>query len=133
MITDAKISEILANVPSDQQREVASALTASKYSMSASEAAKHYSIPIAVVEEVWNKYGLSNSTKTTGKRKRKAGVIEAFLKENIGKTVTPHDVVKATGISMPTFYNFYNANVGYFKKVKRGQFEIIDPATERNK
>jgi predicted DNA-binding transcriptional regulator AlpA len=42
-------------------------------------------------------------------------------------------VVDASGISMPTFYNFYNANRGYFKKVKRGQFEIIDPNAEREK
>jgi hypothetical protein len=34
-------------------------------------------------------------------------------------------------ISLPTFYNFYNANRSSFKKVKRGHFEIIDPKVER--
>jgi hypothetical protein len=34
-------------------------------------------------------------------------------------------------ISLPTFYNFYNANRGYFKKVKRGHFEILNPKEER--
>jgi hypothetical protein len=36
-------------------------------------------------------------------------------------------------MSLPTFYNFYNANMGYFKKVKRGSFEILDPRQERAK
>jgi hypothetical protein len=70
---------------------------------------------------------------TTGKRSDKNNAIKKFLESNIGKTIKPQDLVDASGISMPTFYNFYNANRGYFKKVKRGQFEIIDPNAERDK
>jgi hypothetical protein len=101
--------------------------------MSVSETAKFYGVPSDFVKEVWEKHGLmsTNSVSSEGKRSRKSGVIEAYLKENIGKTITPQDLVSATGISMPTFYNYYNANRGFFKKIKRGQFEIVDPNKER--
>lgn len=137
MITDKKIGEILANeyrnVSGDEQRVVSSALTAIKYNMSASEASKYYGVPVSTIETIWAKHGFVGKTSTTVKKSRKSNVIESWLKENIGKTITPKDVVEATGISMPTFYNFYNSNVGYFKKIKRGQFEILDPKVERSK
>lgn len=134
MITEQEIKNILENTPSETYREVASALTGAKNQMSVSETAKFYSVPSSFVKEVWEKHGLlssSNSSSTEGKRSKKTGVIEAYIKENFGKTITPHDLVAATGISMPTFYNFYNANRGYFKKIKRGQFEIVNPNKER--
>ena len=133
MITEKEIKSILDKTPSESYREVAAALTGAKNQMSVSETAKFYSVPSAFVKEVWEKHGLlsTNSISSEGKRSRKSGVIEAYLKENIGKTITPQDLVSATGISMPTFYNYYNANRGFFKKIKRGQFEIVDPNKER--
>lgn len=137
MITDKKIGEILAteyrNVSGDEQRVVSSALTAVKYNMTAAEASKYYGVPVTTIEGIWAKHGFAGKTSSTAKKSRKANVIQDWLKANIGKTVTPKDVVDATGISMPTFYNFYNSNVGYFKKVKRGQFLILDPQAERTK
>jgi hypothetical protein len=133
MITEKEIKSILDKTPSESYREVAAALTGAKNQMSVSETAKFYSIPSDFIKEVWEKHGLlsSNASSSEGKRSRKSGVIEAYLKENIGKTITPQDLVSATGISMPTFYNYYNANRGFFKKIKRGQFEIVDPNKER--
>jgi hypothetical protein len=133
MITEKEITSILQQTPSESYREVAAALTGAKNQMSVSETAKFYSVSSSFVKEVWEKHGLIGSGASTseGKRSKKTGVIENYLKENIGKTITPHDLVSATGISMPTFYNFYNANRGFFKKIKRGQFEIVDPNAER--
>ena len=59
--------------------------------------------------------------------------IEEYLKANIGKVVTPKQVAEDVKMSLPTFYNYYNANRSFFKKVQRGQFEIIDPKVERTK
>jgi hypothetical protein len=42
-------------------------------------------------------------------------------------------MAEEVGMSLPTFYNFYNANVGYFKKVQRGSFQILNPKEERAK
>jgi hypothetical protein len=135
MITDKQIETMLKTVPSEIYRDVAGALTGAKNGMSAVETAKFYSIGVPFVQECWSKYGLTTGTlsATTGKRSDKNNAIKKFLESNIGKTIKPQDLVDASGISMPTFYNFYNANRGYFKKVKRGQFEIIDPNTERDK
>jgi len=133
MITEKEIKSILDKTPSESYREVAAALTGAKNQMSVSETAKFYSVTPSFVKEVWEKHGLlsTNAVSSEGKRSRKSGVIEAYLKENTGKTITPQDLVSATGISMPTFYNYYNANRGFFKKIKRGQFEIVDPNKER--
>jgi hypothetical protein len=135
MITDKQIETMLKTVPSEIYRDVAGALTGAKNGMSAVETAKFYSIGVPFVQECWKKYGLTTETlsATTGKRSDKNNAIKKFLESNIGKTIKPQDLVDASGISMPTFYNFYNANRGYFKKVKRGQFEIIDPNAERDK
>ena len=135
MITDKQIETMLKTVPSEIYRDVAGALTGAKNGMSAVETAKFYSIGVPFVQECWSKYGLTTETlsATTGKRSDKNNAIKKFLESNIGKTIKPQDLVDASGISMPTFYNFYNANRGYFKKVKRGQFEIIDPNAERDK
>lgn len=132
MITEKEITDILLKTPSEEYREVASALTGAKNQMSLAETARFYGVPSSFVKEVWEKHGLSApNSAAEGKRSRKSGIIESYLKENIGKTITPQDLVTATGISMPTFYNYYNANRGSFKKIKRGQFEIIDPNKER--
>lgn len=133
MITDNQIKKILQTVPGDSYREVASALTGAKNEMSAAETAKFYSIPVSFVQECWNKYGLMSGSTSTGKRSDKNNSIKEFLKTNTGRTIKPQELVDATGISMPTFYNFYNANRGYFKKIKRGEFQIIDPSAEREK
>ena len=135
MITDKQIETMLKTVPSEMYKDVAGALTGAKNGMSAVETAKFYNIGVPFVQECWSKYGLTTETlsTSTGKRSDKNNAIKKFLESNIGKTIKPQDLVDASGISMPTFYNFYNANRGYFKKVKRGQFEIIDPNTERNK
>lgn len=133
MITEQEIKNILKTTPSETYREVASALTGAKNQMSVTETAKFYSVPSSFVKEVWEKHGLLSSSSSTseGKRSKKTNIIESYIKENFGKTITPHDLVAATGISMPTFYNFYNANRGYFKKIKRGQFELVNPSAER--
>lgn len=68
--------------------------------------------------------------KMTG-RKSKQNNIVSFLSGNVGKVVTPVQMAQDVSISLPTFYNFYNANRGYFKKVKRGHFEILNPQIER--
>jgi len=137
MITDQRIGEILAteyrNLSGDEQRVVYSALTAIKYNMSAAEASRYYGVPATTIEGIWAKHGFVGKAVSATKKSRKSNAIKAWLKENVGNTVTPKDIVEATGISMPTFYNFYNSNVGYFKKIKRGQFEILDPQAERTK
>ena len=90
----------------------------------------------AISEELalkWHKFFSFEDSLALSKnrRGRKGKDLTGYVKSNIGKTVTPKQVVEELGISLPTFYNFYNANRGFFKKVKRGEFEIVNPAQER--
>ena len=66
----------------------------------------------------------------TGRKSKQDNIVN-FLNGNVGKVVTPVQLATDVQISLPTFYNFYNANRGYFKKVKRGHFEILNPKEER--
>ena len=63
--------------------------------------------------------------------KTKQNNIVIYLEKNVGQVVTPAKVSTDVSISLPTFYNFYNANRQFFKKVKRGQFEIVNPKNQR--
>lgn len=132
MITQQEIDNILSTTPQEIYREVSSSLIGARSQMSASETAKFYGLYHETVLYYWEKYGLISDAKTSiGKKTKKTSVIEQYIKQNYGRIITPHDLVSATGISMPTFYNFFNANRGYFKKIKRGQFEIVNPDKER--
>lgn len=69
--------------------------------------------------------------KMTGRKSKQNNIVN-FLNGNVGKVVTPVQMAEAVSISLPTFYNFKNANRGYFKQVKRGHFEILNPQVERS-
>lgn len=69
--------------------------------------------------------------KPTRKRSSKKNEIFEFLKGNIGEVLTPIEIAEACEISMPTMYNFINSNIGWFKKIKRGVYEIVDADEER--
>ena len=62
--------------------------------------------------------------------KTKQNNIVNYLQKNVGQIVTPAKVSTDVSISIPTFYNFYNANRQFFNKVKRGQFQIVNPNQE---
>jgi hypothetical protein len=94
---------------------------------------KSYSLPQEAAQQIWNKFNFSESTVTEKKTRTrsKQNAIVDFLNTNSGKVITPADLAKDLNISLPTFYNFYNANRHYFKKVQRGVFEILNPQVER--
>lgn len=126
----AMISE---DIQGEERRAAYAVITGYREGKSVKQIASYYSLDEKLVTDWWTKFSLSESTATTtGKRGRKSKNIISYVENNIGKTVTPKQVAEETGISLPTFYNFFNANRGYFKKIKRGEFEIINPNTERN-
>lgn len=95
---------------------------------------KHYSVPADLAKDVWNKLGFGEQggeIKVTRTRSKQETIV-GFLKSNVGKVVTPAEVSSNLNISLPTFYNFYNANRHFFRKVKRGTFEILNPDVERS-
>ncbi len=115
------------------EREVASVYFGYYKGWNLSKIVRHYSVSADLAKNVWDKLGFGEQggeikvTKTRSKQE----TIVGFLKSNVGKVVTPAEVSSNLSISLPTFYNFYNANRHFFKKVKRGTFEILNPDAER--
>lgn len=131
MITENQEKNLLASIPEDTEgedrRAAYAVITGMKESKNKEQIAGYYSIEMSLVEKWINHFGLSSSAKekTAGKRGRKGKDLASYVKSNSGRVVTPKLVAEEVGISLPTFYNFYNANRNLFKKVKRGEFEIV--------
>lgn len=131
---DAYIKNVPASASADDRRTAYSVITGFGEDKSIGEIVQYYSLDRDGVN-YWMQYFKFADMKaeSTGKRSSKSKKIEQYLKQNIGKVVTPKQVSEDINMSLPTFYNFYNANRSYFKKIQRGQFEIIDPKAERAK
>lgn len=135
MLTDQEIKNYLANMPKNTDPEVwryiASCLSGIRDNLSAKEVSSYYNVPIEFSNNFYETSNFSIERKVRGSRKEKNNKIFDYLKSNIGKTITPKDFCDTLEVSLPTFYNFFNANRGWFKKVKRGQFEIINEPENR--
>jgi hypothetical protein len=124
-------------IPSDSagedRRAAYSVIAGIKDDKNMKQIATYYSVSDELVLKWYNFFSLEDrSVSTKGRRGRKGKDLTNYVKTNFGKTITPKLVVEELGISLPTFYNFYNANRGFFKKVKRGEFQIVDPSAERS-
>lgn len=95
---------------------------------------KYYNLDEQLAESYWKQFNfkVKEGGKIMSRTKTKQNNIVNYLEKNIGQIVTPAKVSTDVSISLPTFYNFYNANRQFFKKIKRGQFEIVNPKQERN-
>ena len=123
---DSYVKEVPENIDADERRAAYATITGFGEDKSVAEIAQYYSLTRDVVIK-WMDYFEFTSQKqeATAKRSGKTKKIESYLKDNVGKVVSPKQVAEEIGMSLPTFYNFYNANRSFFKKVKRGEFEIL--------
>lgn len=82
----------------------------------------------------WEYFGFSNSlAKPVKKKKRKQSEIFEYLKSKAGSELTVKQLTEECSISSPTAYKFINENVGWFKKVRRGVYEVVNADEERRK
>lgn len=138
MLTRAQIENYVQEIPkeidAEDRRAAYATITGFAEDKSIKEIQSYYSLSPEMVNR-WMDYFkfTAERSERAGKRTSKTKKIESYLKDNVGKTVTPKQVAEEVGMSLPTFYNFYNANTGYFKKIQRGSFEILDPKQERAK
>lgn len=65
------------------------------------------------------------------KRANKYAVLEQWLDENVGKTVSHKEIAKATNFSNSTIRKYIAKNVTRFHKVAPAQWEIRNPKAER--
>jgi hypothetical protein len=136
MLTPQQEKTLINMIPQDttgeDRRAAYAVITGIKEDKNANQIASYYSITNELVTKWYDFFALDQeSAPSRGRKSRKGKDLTAYVKSNLGKTVTPKMVSDDLGISLPTFYNFYNANRGYFKKVKRGEFEIINPDEQR--
>jgi len=129
----ALISMVPSDADSEDRRAAYAVITGFRDEKTPSQISAYYSVSDDLVLKWYNFFSFDNQESSTkGKRGRKSKDIAGYLKLNTGKTITPKTLSEEIGISLPTFYNFYNANRGFFKKVKRGEFEIVNPDEQRN-
>lgn len=137
MLSQKVVEKLEKSIPMDcngeDRRAAYCVITGLRDGKTVKEITRYYSVEMSLVEKWISFFNIDNTETTVQKKRgRKGSDLTGFVKSNIGKTVTPKQVAEELGISLPTFYNFYNANRGFFKKVKRGEFQIINPEEVRN-
>ena len=65
------------------------------------------------------------------KRSEKYATAYEWLDKNAGSTVTTNDFAEVAEVSYPTALKFIENNPQYFRKIKRGQYQVRDPKAER--
>jgi len=68
---------------------------------------------------------------TKVKRADKYDAVYKWLDNNPGVIVTTQDFEQVTQMSYPTTLKFIENNPQYFRKIKRGQYEVRNPKAER--
>jgi hypothetical protein len=138
MLTRAQIDQYIKDIPAginaEERRAAYATITGFSEDKGVKEICTYYTLSAEVVEHWMNFFNFSSTKgKTSGKRSSKSAAIEKFLAENPGKQVNFAELAGQLNVSVPTIYNFYNTNRLYFRKVGRGNFEILDPKVERAK
>lgn len=107
-------------------------MTGVKDGKSLKEITTYYWLSDELAQEWWDFFNFSD-VRPVEKKKRgaKTSKLDIFIKSNIGKTLKSTEIIEQCEITTPTLYNYINANRGYFKKVSRGTYEIINPDLER--
>jgi hypothetical protein len=132
------ITKLINSIPKDivgeDYRIACCVVTGCLRGRSLSELIKYYSVDNDRALYWWDHFGFSNIAVTEKKKRgQKTATLESFVKSNIGKTYKSTEILALCNITNPTLYNFINANRGYFKKVGRGQYEIVDMESQRVK
>jgi hypothetical protein len=126
------IKQLPKNLDHEDRRASCSVVIGFRDGKSISEICRYYWLDPATAQKWWNYFNFSEF-RPAEKRKRgvKMSKLDEFIKSNIGKTLKSSEIIELCEITTPTFYNYLNANRGYFKKIGRGNYLIIDPVLER--
>ena len=53
-----------------------------------------------------------------------SGLIESFINDKVGQTITPAQIIDAVQCTAPTAYSYIKNNPHRFEKVSAGQYRI---------
>lgn len=130
---DTFIAKIDLSIP-DMERTAGAVFYGYHKSWTLPKIVTYYNVNKDLAANAWSLFGFKEKGGSkVNKTRSKKEVIATYLKQNVGQIVTPAKVSQDVQISLPTFYNFYNANRHFFRKTGRGQFEILNPEAERAK
>lgn len=126
------IKRIPRGISQEENRTACSVVTGVKDGKSLKEIKTYYWLSDELANKWWDFFNFSD-TSVIEKKKRgsKTSKLDSYIKSNIGKTLKSNEIIEQCEITTPTLYNYINANRGYFKKVSRGCYLIVDPAQER--
>jgi len=126
------IQKIPRGISPESHRAACSIVTGVKDGKSLKEIITYYWLSNELAQEWWDLFKFSE-VRPLEKKKRgaKTSKLDVFVKSNIGKTIKSADIIEQCEITTPTLYNYINSNRGYFKKVSRGCYLIVDPVEER--
>ena len=132
MLSKVEENKYISNIPSEvtgeDRRAAYAVISGYRDDKSPEQIASYYTVSIDAVVKWYEFFGFGKVSESGRKKRgRKTKDISGYIKSNIGKIVTPKSISEELEISLPTFYNFYNSNRHMFKKVRRGEFEIINP------
>jgi hypothetical protein len=133
-----KIEVLVKTIPSgispEDHRTACSVISGAMNNKTYKEIVKYYSLSASLSEKWWGYFNFGDiEFREKNKRGSKSSSLDSFVKSNFGNIYKSSDIVKICNITNPTLYNFINANRGYFKKVSRGEYQIIDADSERIK
>lgn len=131
-VAESLEKRIPLDIKGEDRRAAYSTIAGCRDGKTVKEICSYYSVSEDLVNK-WIQYlNIETGTRQVGKKRgRKSTDLTQYVKSNVGKTISAKSISEELGISLPTFYNFYNANRGFFKKIKRGEFEILNPENLR--
>jgi len=136
MLSPVQAEKLIQSLPKpispEDHRTACSIITGVRDGKTLSQSISYYSLSHDLANKWWDFFNFSE-VRPVEKKKRgaKTSKLDQFIKSNIGKTLKSTDIINMCEITTPTLYNYINANRGFFKKVSRGTYEIIDPQQER--
>lgn len=122
-----------SQIPSDKLREVSETLRLHhilhKYQGKVTkQILSQYMIPESIIEKVNPDF---EGFEPKVKRADKYDAVYKWLDANSGTTIATQEFADIAELSYPTTLKFIDNNPQYFRKVKRGKYEVRNPHEER--
>jgi hypothetical protein len=140
MISRIELDRLIKSLPKeglvdDEWRTAASVATGVFHEKNLPDIIKFYSLSEPLAQKWWDQFNFSEIglAREKSKRSKPQLILDSYVKENIGQTVTVKILAESCGVSTPTIYSYLDSNRHWFKKISRGTYEIINAEKEREK
>lgn len=138
MITRKELDSLIKSLPKtlsqEEWRVAACVVTGVSYGKTLADIIKNYSINSDLAKKWWIQFNFNDFSSPEPEKKKRSktsSVLADFIKNKIGDNISPNQIAEDCKVSLPTVYNFINANRSWFKKAGRGLYTILDAEEER--